>query len=50
MIYFQTKNPNLGQFWKALDWKMLIPFMAIWNIFRTFAIFYDRLEYFVVIL
>jgi hypothetical protein len=21
MVYFQTKNPNLGRFWRALDWK-----------------------------
>jgi hypothetical protein len=24
MVCFQTKNPNLGNFWSALDWKMLI--------------------------
>jgi hypothetical protein len=24
MVYFKTKNPNLGKFWRALDWKMLI--------------------------
>jgi hypothetical protein len=24
MVYFQTKNPNLGKFWTALDWKMLV--------------------------
>jgi hypothetical protein len=29
MAYFQTKNTNLGKFLKALDWKMLIYFMAI---------------------
>jgi hypothetical protein len=23
MVYFQTKNPNLGTFWRALKWKML---------------------------
>jgi hypothetical protein len=28
MVYFQTKNHNLGKFWKALDWKMLIHVMA----------------------
>jgi hypothetical protein len=33
MVSFQTKNPNLGKFWKALDWKMLKYFRAIWNIF-----------------
>jgi hypothetical protein len=43
MVSFQTKNPNFGKFWRALDWKMLIYFMAIWNILRTFAIFYDQL-------
>jgi hypothetical protein len=30
---FQTKNPNLGKFWRALDWKMLIYVKAIWNTF-----------------
>jgi hypothetical protein len=30
--YFQTKNPNLGKFLRALGWKMLIYFMDIWNI------------------
>jgi hypothetical protein len=32
MVSFQTKNPNLGKFWRALDGKMLIYFMALWNI------------------
>jgi hypothetical protein len=49
MVSFQTKNPNLGKFWRALDWKMLIYFMAIWNILQTFGIFYDRLVNFVFI-
>jgi hypothetical protein len=39
-------NPSLGKFWRALDWKMLIYFMAIWNILQTFGIFYDHLVYF----
>jgi hypothetical protein len=38
MVSFQTQNPNLGKFWSALDWKMLIYFMAIWNISQTFEI------------
>jgi hypothetical protein len=45
MVYFQTKNPNLGKFWRPLDWKMLIYFMAIWNILQTFGIFYGHLGY-----
>jgi hypothetical protein len=40
---FQTKNPNLGKFWRALDGKMLIYFMAIWKLLQTFGIFYDHL-------
>jgi hypothetical protein len=38
MVYFQTKNPNLGKFWRALDWKMLVYFMNIKNIFTPFGI------------
>jgi hypothetical protein len=49
MVCFQTKNLNLGKFWRALDWKMLIYFMAIWNILRTFDIIYSLLSRFVVI-
>jgi hypothetical protein len=49
MVYFQTKNPNLGKFWRALHWKRLVYFMAIWNILRTFGIFYDHLVLFVFI-
>jgi hypothetical protein len=32
MVYFQAKNPNLGKFWRALDWKMFTYLMAIRNI------------------
>jgi hypothetical protein len=35
MAYFQTQNPNLGNFFRALDWKMLIYseyFTDIWDI------------------
>jgi hypothetical protein len=49
MVGFQTKNANLGTFWKALDWKMFTHVMAIWNIFWIFAIFYDHWVYFVLI-
>jgi hypothetical protein len=49
MVSFQTKNPHLGTFWRALDWEMLIYFMAIWNILPTFGIFYAHLVYFVFI-
>jgi hypothetical protein len=28
IVCFQTKNPNLGKFWRVLQWKMLVYFMA----------------------
>jgi hypothetical protein len=28
MVYFQTKNPNLGKFWRALEWKLLVYFVG----------------------
>jgi hypothetical protein len=37
MVYFQTKNPNLGKFWRSLEWKMLVYFKVIWNILRPFG-------------
>jgi signal transduction histidine kinase len=49
MVYFQTKNPNWGKFWRALYWKMLIYIIAIWNILRILGIFYDHLVHFVFI-
>jgi hypothetical protein len=29
---FHTKNPNLGIFWRALEWKMWVHFVDICNI------------------
>jgi hypothetical protein len=43
MVYFQTKNPNWGKFWRALEWKMFVYFMTVWNILRPFGIIYGRL-------
>jgi hypothetical protein len=33
MVYFHTKNSNLGKFWRVFQWKLLVP------------IFYDELVY-----
>jgi hypothetical protein len=49
MVRFQTKNPNLGNFWRALEWKMPIYFLVVWNILRSFGVFYGHLENVVVI-
>jgi hypothetical protein len=53
MAYFQTQNPNLGKFWRVLQWKMLVYFMAIWSTYITaiwyilwpFGVFYGFLVY-----
>jgi hypothetical protein len=29
MVYFQTKNPNLGKFWRALECKSVLYFMYV---------------------
>jgi hypothetical protein len=47
MVYFQTKNPNMGKFLRASDWKMFINFTSICNILRTFWVFYDHLVHIV---
>jgi hypothetical protein len=43
MVCFQTKNPNSGKFWRALEWKMLVLFIFIWNILQSFGIFCGHL-------
>jgi hypothetical protein len=40
VVYFHTKNPNLGIFWRGLDWKMLVYFTTLWNI--LLGLFYGR--------
>jgi hypothetical protein len=47
MVSFQPKNSNSVKFWRALGGKMLIYFMAIWNILWPFGIFYGHLLHFV---
>jgi hypothetical protein len=42
MAYFNTKNPNLGIFWRALEWKKYIYFLANWNILWPIGIFYGH--------
>jgi hypothetical protein len=49
MAYFQTKNPNVGKIWRALQWRMLAYFMPIWSILRPFGLFYGHLVYFTAI-
>jgi hypothetical protein len=36
---FQTKNPNLGKFWRVLEWTGLVYSMANRNILRSFGTF-----------
>jgi hypothetical protein len=41
----QTQNTNLGKFWRALQWKILVYFTAIWYILWPFGILYGHLVY-----
>jgi hypothetical protein len=47
MVYFQTKNLNLGTFLSALEWKMFLYCMIIWNILWPFGIIYRILVFLV---
>jgi hypothetical protein len=54
MVCFQTKNPNLGKFWRVLQWKMLVHvfyghlvnFTVFCYILWTFAIVRGNLVFF----
>jgi hypothetical protein len=39
MVYFQTKNPDLGKIWRVLQLNELEYCMAIWSILQLFGIF-----------
>jgi hypothetical protein len=44
------RYPNLGKFWRALHWKLLVSFYGhFWYILRPFGIFYGHLVYFMAI-
>jgi hypothetical protein len=43
MVYFKTKNSNLGKFWRAIEWKMLVYVTAIWHTLWPFAKMYGHL-------
>jgi hypothetical protein len=49
MACFQTKNPNLGKFWRVLQYKMFVYFTDIWSILRPFGINCVHSVYFMVI-
>jgi hypothetical protein len=44
---FKPKNPHLGNFWRVLQWEMVVYFMNIWSILQSFVILYGHLVYFV---
>jgi hypothetical protein len=49
MVYFQTKNTNLGKFWSFSQWKMMIHVMTIWSVLTPFGIFCVRSVHFMAI-
>jgi hypothetical protein len=42
MVYFRTKIPNLGTFWRSVECKMLVNFTPIWYIVRKFGILLEN--------
>jgi hypothetical protein len=46
MVYFHTKNPNLGKLWSAVEWNFLVYLMGSWIILRLFGIVWGHLVYF----
>jgi hypothetical protein len=46
MVYFQTKNPTLGKFWRVLQRKMIVYLMVIWSILRPIGVIYGHLVQF----
>jgi hypothetical protein len=53
MVYFQTKNPNLGKFWRVLAMEdagiyygHLVNFLAFWYILWNYGIFSGHLVHF----
>jgi hypothetical protein len=49
MEYFKSKNPNLGNFWRVLQWTRMVYFMDIWSILQPFGILNGHLVYFVAV-
>jgi hypothetical protein len=50
MAYFQTKNYTLGKFFRTLQWKRLIHFMAFGPALLTLCIIYGHLVYFLLVI
>jgi hypothetical protein len=46
MACFRTKGSYLGNFWRVLQWKMLVYFMTIWSYLPPFGILCGHLIYF----
>jgi hypothetical protein len=46
---FSNQNPNLGKFWRDLQWKMLVYFTSILFILRPFGLLCGHSVYFMVI-
>jgi hypothetical protein len=49
IVNFQKKIPSLGKFWRVLQWKILVYFMAIWYILWYLGILCGHLVYFPVL-
>jgi hypothetical protein len=38
-VYFHVKNPNVGKFWRALEWKLLLHLVVYKKIYRHLVYF-----------
>jgi hypothetical protein len=36
---FSNKNPNLGKFWRAFEWKMIVYYVPIWILLWPFGVY-----------
>jgi hypothetical protein len=41
---FQTKSPNLGEFWRALEWTKLVFSRAIWTIYYGLLVYFKAIS------
>jgi hypothetical protein len=49
MVYLQNKNPNLGKFWRVLQWKMWGGFISFFTLQLQLLIAMLRLPMLVVV-
>jgi hypothetical protein len=50
-VFYPTKIPDSGIFWRALEWKMLVHYVTIWNILGHLVyVLYGNIVFFTVVI